>query len=64
MAAFALRWILMADAVSVVIPGAKNRSQAQANAAAGNLAALPPGTMQALRGIYEQKIAAHVHHRW
>jgi hypothetical protein len=48
----------------VVIPGAKNRSQAQAYAAAGNLAALPPWTMQALRGIYEQKIAAHVHHRW
>jgi len=40
MAAFALRWILMANAVSVVIPGARNRSQALANAAATDLAPL------------------------
>jgi aryl-alcohol dehydrogenase-like predicted oxidoreductase len=64
MAAFALRWILMADAVSVVIPGAKSREQAQANAAASQLASLSPATMQAIRSIYEQKIARHVHHRW
>jgi aryl-alcohol dehydrogenase-like predicted oxidoreductase len=64
MATFALRWILMADAVSVAIPGAKSRVQAQANAAASRLASLPPETMQALRSLYEQKIARHVHHRW
>ncbi len=34
MAAFALRWILMNDAVTVVIPGARNAEQAKANAAA------------------------------
>lgn len=64
MAAFALRWILMADAVSVVIPGAKSRAQAQANAAASELAALPAETMHALKKIYDDKIAPHVHHRW
>jgi aryl-alcohol dehydrogenase-like predicted oxidoreductase len=64
MAAFALRWILMADAVSVVIPGAKNRSQALANAEAGNLPPLAPEIMQALRKIYDEKIARHVHHQW
>lgn len=64
MAALALRWILMADAVSVVIPGARNRSQAQANAAAGDLPPLPAQTMRALRQIYEDRIAPHVHHRW
>lgn len=64
MAAFALRWILMADAVSVVIPGAKSRAQAQANAAASALHPLPPQTMHALKQIYDQKIAPHVHHRW
>lgn len=64
MAAFALRWILMEDAVSVVIPGAKTREQAQANVAASKLASLPPETMQALRAIYQQQIARHVHHRW
>ena len=64
MAAFALRWILMADAVSVVIPGAKSRVQAEANAAASALAELPPATMQALRSIYDERIARHVHQRW
>jgi aryl-alcohol dehydrogenase-like predicted oxidoreductase len=64
MAAFALRWILMADAVSVVIPGAKSRAQAEANAVASGLAALPRETMQTLRSIYEEKIARYVHQRW
>lgn len=64
MAAFALRWILMADAVSVVIPGAKSPAQALANAAASELASLSPETMQAIRSVYEQTIARHVHHRW
>jgi aryl-alcohol dehydrogenase-like predicted oxidoreductase len=64
MAAFALRWILMADAVSVVIPGARNRSQALANAAASGLPPLAPEAMRAVRQIYEERIARHVHHRW
>ena len=64
MAAFALRWILMADAVSVVIPGAKSRSQALANVTANDVPALPIETMQALRSIYTEKIARYVHHRW
>lgn len=64
MAAFALRWILMADAVSVAIPGAKSREQAQANAAASKLASLSPETMQALHSLYERQISRHVHHRW
>ncbi|HET9865020.1 MAG TPA: aldo/keto reductase [Steroidobacteraceae bacterium] len=64
MAAFALRWILMADAVSVVIPGAKNRSQARANAAASRLPPLSPATMQSLQKLYEERIARYVHHRW
>jgi aryl-alcohol dehydrogenase-like predicted oxidoreductase len=64
MAAFALRWILMQDAVSVVIPGAKSRAQAEGNAKASNLAPLAPETMNALRRIYEEQIAKHVHHRW
>jgi aryl-alcohol dehydrogenase-like predicted oxidoreductase len=64
MAAFALRWILMADAVSVVIPGAKSRTQANANAEASELSVLPRESMQALRKIYADKIAKYVHHRW
>jgi hypothetical protein len=38
MAQFALRWILMNEAISVVIPGAKNADQARANIGAAALA--------------------------
>jgi hypothetical protein len=48
----------------VVIPGAKNRSQAWANAVAGELAPLAVETMRAARKIYEDRIARHVHQRW
>ncbi|MBB3591638.1 aryl-alcohol dehydrogenase-like predicted oxidoreductase [Rhizobium sp. BK529] len=64
MAAFALRWILMADAVTVVIPGARNAEQAKANAAAADLAPLSADVMAATREIYEHLIAPHVHQRW
>lgn len=64
MAAFALRWILMADAVSVVIPGARNAEQAKANAAAANLPAIPEDVMQATREVYDRLVAPHVHQRW
>ncbi|MCW1410268.1 aldo/keto reductase [Rhizobium sp. 1AS11] len=64
MAAFALRWILMSDAVTVVIPGARNGEQARANAAAADLAPLSADVMAATREIYERLIAPHVHQRW
>ena len=64
MAEFALRWILMEDAVSTVIPGARNAAQAQANSRASALPALPAETMDALREIYRQRIAQYVHHSW
>ncbi|AXA37639.1 aldo/keto reductase [Rhizobium leguminosarum] len=64
MAAFALRWILMSDAVTVVIPGARNVEQAKANAAAAELAPLSGDVMAATREIYERLIAPHVHQRW
>ncbi|WP_242222065.1 aldo/keto reductase [Shinella zoogloeoides] len=64
MAAFALRWILMADAVSVVIPGARNGEQAKANAAAASLPAIPQDVMDATRAVYDRLVAPHVHQRW
>ncbi|WP_336079663.1 aldo/keto reductase [Thalassospira sp. CH_XMU1448-2] len=64
MAQFALRWILMEESVGVVIPGAKNAAQAAANAAASDVAPLPPEVIGELRKIYEQRIAPHVHHLW
>lgn len=64
MAQFALRWILMFDAVSCAIPGARNRQQAVDNAAAANLPPLSDETMAQLRAIYEKYIKPQVHQRW
>ncbi|WP_454745481.1 aldo/keto reductase [Ciceribacter selenitireducens] len=64
MAAFALRWILMHEAVTVAIPGARNAAQAQANAAASDLPALSSDVMAAAKDIYDRLIAPHVHQRW
>jgi aryl-alcohol dehydrogenase-like predicted oxidoreductase len=64
MAQFALRWILMFDAVSLAIPGAKNPRQARDNAAASSLPALDEQTMAAIRAIYDRYIREQVHQRW
>lgn len=64
MAQLALRWILTHDWVSVVIPGARNPSQAEANAAASELPRLDDETMTAIRDVYERLVAPHVHQRW
>jgi len=64
LAQFALRWILMFDAVTTVIPGAKNRQQAGQNAAAAELPPLTDEQMTAVRQVYDRTIRHHVHHRW
>ncbi|WDZ77020.1 aldo/keto reductase [Ensifer adhaerens] len=64
MAQFALRWILEQQAVSVVIPGARNEAQAQSNAAASALAAVNSQTKTAIAAVYERLVKVHVHHRW
>lgn len=64
MAQFALRWILMRDAVTVIIPGARNKAQAEDNAAASTLAPLPADVMAEIRKVYEELIKVHVHQRW
>ena len=64
LAQFALRWILMFDAVTTVIPGAKNRQQVGQNAAAAELPPLTDEQMTAVRQVYDRTIRHHVHHRW
>ena len=64
MAQFALRWILMNDAVSCVIPGGRRADQAADNSAA---AALPPLSTEAMTraaGVYDRLIRPLVHQRW
>lgn len=64
MAQFALRWILMFDAVTCAIPGAKRPAQAEDNVSAAGLPPLSDETMQAVREIYERSIKPLVHHYW
>ncbi len=64
MAEFALRWILMFDAVTCAIPGAKRPSQAEDNCRAADLPPIPDETMAQVRKIYEQRIKPQVHHYW
>ena len=61
---FALRWILTFDAVSCVIPGAKNAQQAEENVRAGEFAPLSPATIQAVERIYDARIREAVHQYW
>ena len=64
MTQFALRWILMFDAVTCAIPGAKRPSQAEENIAAADFPPLSDETMRAVREIYEARIRPLVHHYW
>jgi aryl-alcohol dehydrogenase-like predicted oxidoreductase len=64
LAQMALRWILMSDAVTATIPGAKTPEQARANAAAADLAPLPPAAMERIARLYEERVKPLVHQRW
>jgi aryl-alcohol dehydrogenase-like predicted oxidoreductase len=64
MAQFALRWILMFDAVTCAIPGAKRPSQVEENIFAGELPPLSVEIMHSVRKLYEARIQADVHHYW
>jgi aryl-alcohol dehydrogenase-like predicted oxidoreductase len=64
MSQFALRWILMFDAVSCAIPGGKRPEQVADNCHAADLPPLAPETMAELQRIYDQKIRPLVHQRW
>jgi aryl-alcohol dehydrogenase-like predicted oxidoreductase len=64
LARFALRWILMFDAVSTVIPGARRPAQAEENASAAGLPPLTEAQMKSCREIYDRFIRSQVHHLW
>lgn len=64
LAQLTLRWIIMHDPVSTVIPGARSPEQARANAAAAELPALDDAAMARVAAVYEERIAPHVHQRW
>jgi aryl-alcohol dehydrogenase-like predicted oxidoreductase len=57
----ALRWILMFDAVTCAIPGAKSALQATENVRAAGLPPLSPGLMKTVEDVYASHIREHVH---
>jgi len=64
MACFSLRWILMHDAVTCAIPGAKRPAQVEENCSASDLPPLDGETMAAIRSLYDAKVRSLVHQRW
>ncbi len=64
MAQLALRWILMFDAVTCAIPGAKRPAQVEDNCRASDLPPLSEAQMTKVRELYDGKIRELVHQRW
>lgn len=64
MVQFALRWILMFDAVTCAIPGAKRPSQAEENFSVADMPPLSEEVMKQVRAIYERHVRELVHHYW
>jgi aryl-alcohol dehydrogenase-like predicted oxidoreductase len=64
MAQWALRWILMEEAVTCAIPGVRRASQVEDNLAAAELPALPADVMRKIRELYDARIKPLVHQHW
>lgn len=60
----ALKWILMHEEVSVVIPGAKNREQATNNVKASDLNDIDASLISKINSIYADIIKEDIHPRW
>ena len=58
-----LKWILMHDAVSVVIPGAKNKDHVQLNTNSSEVDEIS-FLMNAINDIYKKYFYDDIHHRW
>jgi aryl-alcohol dehydrogenase-like predicted oxidoreductase len=64
LAQFALRWILLQQAITCAIPGGRRPAQVGENMRAADLPALPESTVRAVEAVYERHAKPQVHHRW
>jgi len=64
MTQFALRWILMFEAVTCAIPGAKRPVQAEENIQAASLPPISAATMTRVAELYARRIKPLVHQYW
>ncbi len=60
----AIAWLCQQEAVSSVIPGARNVEQARSNAAAGRVPPLGAAFDDGVRRIYDEHLRAAIHPRW
>lgn len=60
----ALRYILMYDAVSAVIPGASNPTQSERNTSAAEVPALTDAQMEIVQDVYNKYIKDPVEYEW
>jgi aryl-alcohol dehydrogenase-like predicted oxidoreductase len=60
----AVAWLWQHEAVSTVIPGARNVDQAGGNAAAGRVPPLGAAFDEGVRRIYDTHLRASIHPRW
>jgi len=61
---FALRWILMFEAVTCAIPGGKRPQQVEENVSVSDMHSLSRETVDQVSQIYEGLIKPEVHHKW
>ena len=61
---YALRWILMHDAVSAVIPGASKQEQVLSNVRAARMPSLTQEQMDGVSAIYDRYMKESVHENW
>jgi aryl-alcohol dehydrogenase-like predicted oxidoreductase len=64
LAHLALRWILMFEAVTCAIPGARHEQQARENVRAASFPPLDEATMASVQRVYDESIRPHVHAHW
>jgi len=64
LALLAIRWVLMYDAVSCVIPGASSPSQVQNNLLAADLQQISEADMTFIKSVYQQYVKEDVHQVW
>ena len=64
LALLAIRWVLMYDEVSCVIPGASNPDQVLNNIKAADLQSISEADMKFIRTVYDRYVKDDVHQLW
>jgi aryl-alcohol dehydrogenase-like predicted oxidoreductase len=64
LATLALKWILMFEEVSCVIPGVSRVEQLHSNLQTNDLEDLSTDQMIAVKDVYDELVRPSVHHRW